>query len=89
MDYWIFQVLTHFNCIPFFPNVLWLEASYTLQLQSGHENHTCNFNVFALFQMYLIKMSIASFIVQMPSIPWSDRGHAQTCVGYRIFFSAP
>ena len=30
MDYWIFQVLTHFNSIPFFPNVLWLEASYTL-----------------------------------------------------------
>ena len=29
MDYWVFQVVTHSNSIPFFSNVFFLEASYT------------------------------------------------------------
>lgn len=28
MDYWVFQVVTHSNSIPFFSNIFFLEASY-------------------------------------------------------------
>lgn len=41
-----------------------------------------------MFQLYLIKVSNAWLIVQMFSVPWSDRGHCYI-VSYRIFFSAP